>query len=113
MSSTESKTIGTLIVKIISVTQKAYTSSSESSYDYSSLISSIVTTFSSELSGEEKIDQGALVVSTVKAVSEQLSTEVTEKSTSVTVMTSVLESVSERICAGTGSMWFRPMLRYE
>merc|ERR1711892_675492 len=77
--STESKTIGTVIVKIISVTQEAYTSSSESSYDYSSLISSIVSTFSSELSGTENIDQGALVVSTVKAISESLSTETTVK----------------------------------
>merc|ERR1711892_69097 len=99
--STESKTIGTVIVKIISVTQEAYTSSSESSYDYSSLISSIVSTFSSELSGTENIDQGALVVSTVKAISESLSTETTEGSTSVMVMSSVLTSVSETFTAST------------
>merc|ERR1712106_1038215 len=101
ISSTESKTIGTVIVKIISVTQEAYTSSSESSYDYSSLISSIVSTFSSELSGTENIDQGALVVSTVKAISESLSTETTEGSTSVMVMSSVLTSVSETFTAST------------
>jgi len=101
ISSTESKTIGTVIVKIISVTQEAYTSSSESSYDYSSLISSIVSTFSSELSGTENIDQGALVVNTVKAISESLSTEATEGSTSVMVMSSVLTSVSETFTAST------------
>merc|ERR1712106_618167 len=107
ISSTESKAIGTVIVKIISVTQEAYTSSSESSYDYSSLISSIVSTFSSGIevstfsSGIENIDQGALVVSTVKAISDSLSTETTEGSTSVMVMSSVLTSVSETFTAST------------
>ena len=101
VSSTESKKIGTIIVKIIGATQEAYTSSSESSYDYSSLISSLVSTFSSQLSGTEKIDQGTLVVNTVKAVSEQITAEATMKSTSVNVMNSILTSVSETFIKST------------
>merc|ERR1711915_862235 len=94
-SSSDAKKIGTIIVKIISKIEDALTSSSESSYDYSSLISAMVTSFSSQLTEVDKIDQGMLITNTVKAVSDEINMVAEKKSTSVMVMNSVLTSISK------------------